>query len=122
MVEHEAQWERTSGLCCFNHVIPVGLPTKNGIKMKQFDYEQSLLSDLEIYRTKDTDRAVSYKYDYTEPYLFCEECISRVDEGEIRSRPDLGQWKIDNSSKGCNRCHKDNPQIKDLGNITNYLG
>ena len=43
--EHKTEDFRTSGKCCFNHVI--GLPTKNGIDKPLFDYQQSINDTLQ---------------------------------------------------------------------------
>jgi hypothetical protein len=43
--EHKSEDIRTSGECCFNHVI--GLPKKDGIEKPMFDYEKILYDFLQ---------------------------------------------------------------------------
>jgi len=44
---HKTEWNRTpQGTCCFNHIIPAGLPIKNNIGHALYDYEKEILDAL----------------------------------------------------------------------------
>lgn len=46
--EHKREYEKTKGLCCFQHRI--GLPTKNGKFFPLFDYEQTIFQALQDHK------------------------------------------------------------------------
>jgi hypothetical protein len=48
--QHDIEHQRHNGLCCFNHIIPAGLPIKNGIRHKFYDYQKLILDSLEQYK------------------------------------------------------------------------
>lgn len=45
-VEHEAEWIRTDGACCFNHSIPAQMPRKNNEPRPLYDYQRTVVDTL----------------------------------------------------------------------------
>src|SRR5215208_5207631 len=48
--EHERLHKETNHRCCFNHVLPTGLPRKHGEPMPMFDYEIDIHKALEKHK------------------------------------------------------------------------
>src|SRR3712207_5340496 len=52
---HKKEYDRTKALygkprCCFNHIIPIGLPKKHDKSMPLFDYEKEIYDALDQHK------------------------------------------------------------------------
>ena len=41
-------WKSTNNQCCFNHILPAGLPEKNGVDQPLWDYQKHVFNALFI--------------------------------------------------------------------------
>lgn len=50
-LSHEKEYDRTGGLCCFNHSLPSGLPVKDGVRKPIYSWQKQIVDAL----TSDSD-------------------------------------------------------------------